>query len=119
MPSILDFPEVRQRVSKTSVAEYHKQDEFNGNGKRTELIRGIVIEKISKSPLHRQLAMRLFRLIAGLVPKGYFVIKEEPLTFRDSEPEPDISVIGGREDDFVSRHPATAVLIVEVAVSSP
>src|SRR5436189_1896417 len=52
MPSILEIPEVRQRVSPLSLEEYHRLDEFNENGRRTELIRGIVIEKISKSPLH-------------------------------------------------------------------
>ena len=46
-------------------------------------------------------------------------MKEEPLTLRDSEPEPDVSVIAGHEDEFFSRHPASAALVVEVAVSSP
>ena len=43
MTSILEIPEVRQRVSQLSVEEYHRLDEFNINGRRTELIRGIVI----------------------------------------------------------------------------
>jgi hypothetical protein len=50
MTAILDLPEVRQRVSPLSVEEYSRLDEYNENGKRTELIRGIVIEKMSKSP---------------------------------------------------------------------
>lgn len=119
MSSILDLPEVRERVSRISVADYHKMDEFNENGKRTELIRGIVIEKMSKSALHRRLAMRLYRLIANAIPEGFFSMKEEPLTLRDSEPEPDVSVVAGAEDDFFSRHPETAALVVEVAISSP
>ena len=44
MTAILDIPEVRQRVSRLSVEEYHRLGEFNENGRRTELIRGIVIE---------------------------------------------------------------------------
>ena len=47
MKSILDLPSVRARVSRTSVEEYHRQPEFNENGKRTELIRGLVLEKMS------------------------------------------------------------------------
>jgi len=43
MSAILEIPEVRQRVSRLSVEEYHRLDEFNNNGRRTELIRGIVI----------------------------------------------------------------------------
>jgi|GEM_PF-1784418 len=42
MTAILEIPEVRQRVSPLSVEEYHRLDEFNENGRRTELIRGIV-----------------------------------------------------------------------------
>jgi hypothetical protein len=49
--AILEIPEVRQRVSPLSVAEYHRLAEFNDNGRRTELIRGIVIEKSSKALL--------------------------------------------------------------------
>lgn len=48
MPAILELPEVRERISTLSVAEYQRLDEFNGRGRRTELIRGIVIEKLSK-----------------------------------------------------------------------
>jgi Uma2 family endonuclease len=45
--------------------------------------------------------------------------KEEPLTFLDSEPEPDISMTRGGERDFLEAHPTTAELVIEVAVSSP
>ncbi len=119
MASILDMPEVRERVSRISVEDYHRMGEFNENRRRTELLRGIVIEKTSKSALHRWLAGRLHRLIAACIPEGFFVLKEEPLTLQDSEPEPDVSVIKGQEDDFFSHHPSSAALVVEVAVSSP
>ncbi len=46
MTAILEIPEVRQRVSPLSVEEYHRLGEFNERGRRTELIHGIVIEKI-------------------------------------------------------------------------
>jgi len=45
---ILEIPDVRRRVSPLSVEEYHRLGEFNENGRRTELIRGIIIEKMSK-----------------------------------------------------------------------
>src|SRR6266478_132941 len=113
MAAILDIPEVRQRVSKLSVEEYHQLGEYNENGRRTELIRGIIIEKVSKSPLHSTLASLLYKLISALTPKGYTVRKDEPLTLADSEPEPDISVVRGEESDFKQAHPATAELVVE------
>ena len=116
--TILDIPGVRERISRLSVEEYHRLDEFNENGRRTELIRGIVIEKMSKSPLHRNICSRLYKLLLAALPKGFTVWKEEPLTFADSEPEPDITVTVGDERDFANAHPATAQLVVEVAVSS-
>lgn len=117
--AILDIPEVRQRLSRLSVAEYHRLAEFSAHGRRTELIRGIVVEKMSKTPLHRMVCSRLFKLLLAQVPKGCTVWKEEPLTFADSEPEPDISITRGTESDFASAHPSTAELVVEVTVSSP
>ncbi len=119
MSALLEIPEVRQRISRLSVEEYHRLDEFNENHRRTELIRGFVIEKMSKSPLHRILASRLYKLFLDRLPPGFSVWKEEPLTFADSEPEPDLSVVRGMEADFVAAHPTTAELVVEVAVSSP
>jgi len=119
MPAILEIPEVRQRVSPLSVEEYHRLGEFNERGRRTELIRGVVIEKMSKSPLHSTIGSLLYDPLSPNLPPGYFVRKEEPLTLADSEPEPDIAVIRGARTDFVAAHPSTAELVVEVAVSNP
>lgn len=118
MSAILDIPEVRQRVSRLSVAEYHQLGEFNENGRRTELLRGIVIEKMSKSPLHAALSKRLYDLLKTLLPAGFVVRREDPLTLRDSEPEPDVAVVRGSEPEFFAAHPTTAELVIEVAVSS-
>ena len=118
MPAILELPEVRERVSRLSVAEYQRLDEFNERGRRTELIRGIVIEKMSKSPLHAAIAKRLYDLLLASLPPGLVVRREDPLTLTDSEPEPDIVVVRGTEAEFFHAHPATAELVIEVAVSS-
>ena len=118
MNSILDLPSIRARVSPTTVEEYHRQPERNANGKRTELIRGIVIEKMSKSPFHKALATRLYRHFLAHLPEGYSAWKEEPLALRDSEPEPDASVLRGDWSEFEVRHASSAELVVEVAVSS-
>jgi Uma2 family endonuclease len=117
--AILELPEVRKRVSPISVEEYHRLDEYNENGRRTELIRGIVIEKMSKSPAHSTIVALLYRLFLARVPAGFIVRQEQPLTLKDSEPEPDISVTRGSERDFLNAHPTTAELVVEIAVSSP
>ena len=119
MSALLDIPEVRQRISRLSVEEYHRLDEFNENGRRTELIRGIVIEKMSKSPLHAFLAKRLYDLLHRMLPQGYVIRREDPLMFSDSEPEPDIAIVRGTESEFFKAHPKTAELVIEVSVTSP
>jgi len=119
MLSVLDSPTLRARVSPLSVASYHNLGEFNEHGRRTELIRGIVVEKMSKSPLHTSIATHLYRLILARIPEGYSAWKEEPLTLRDSEPEPDVSVVKADWSAHDHGHPTTAALVIEVAVSTP
>src|SRR5437667_7330554 len=80
MSAILEIPEVRRRLSPLSVHEYHRLGEFNENGRRTELIRGFVIEKTSKSPLHRTIGSLLYDLLLPQLSRGYSIWKEEPLT---------------------------------------
>jgi Uma2 family endonuclease len=116
---ILEIPEARQRVSPISVEEYRRLNEFNENGRRTELIRGVVFDKTSKSPLHASVAQALYDYLISVVPKGFTVRHENPLTLRDSEPEPDLAVVRGSKEDFYRVHPSTAELVIEVAVTSP
>ncbi len=87
MPAILELPEVRQRVSPLSVEDYHRLGEFNEHAKRTELIRGIVIEKMSKSPLHSPIVSLLYRILLAPLPSAFPVRQEQPPTFLYSEPE--------------------------------
>ncbi len=118
MSSILDVPSIRARLSRTSVEEYHLQPEYNGQGRRTELIRGLVIEKMSKSPLHGTIASLLQDTLAPQLPPGWILRREEPLTLRDSEPEPDLTIVRGTRREYLRAHPSSAALVVEVAVSS-
>jgi Uma2 family endonuclease len=119
MSSILDLPSVRARIPRISVEEYHRQPEYNGSGRRTELIRGVVIEKMSKTPLHGTIASTLQDIIGPQIAGGFIVRREEPLTFKDSEPEPDLCVVRGTRQDFLRVNPHTASLVVEVAVTNP
>jgi Uma2 family endonuclease len=119
MAAILEIPEVRQRVSPLSVEEYHRLDEFNEHGRRTELIRGIILEKGPKSPLHCFIANRLCARIEPSVPEGLLVLRNDPITLADSEPEPDVAIVRGSEAEFFKAHPVTAELVIEVSVSSP
>jgi Uma2 family endonuclease len=116
--AMLEIREVRDRVSPVAVAQYHQFPEFNENGRRTELIRGVVIEKMPKSPLRASIAKLLYDSLHATVPAGYSVRQDQPLTFRDSEPEPDIAIVRGSVQDYRLSHPSTATLVIEIAISS-
>jgi len=73
---------------------------------------------MSKSPFHTFLVVRLLRLLGAVVPPTHLVRSEQPITCPDSEPEPDISVVRGTENDFLAEHPHTAELVIEVSVTS-
>src|SRR4051794_8716098 len=118
MSTLLDLPAIRELVSPLSVAEYHQLGEFNENGRRTELIRGLLIEKMSKAPLHYSTIEQVREILAGQMQPGWLLRQEGPLTLIDSEPEPDLAVVRGARGAFASTHPSTAELTVEVAVTS-
>ena len=101
-----------------SVEAYHALGEAGLIPKRTELLYGFVYHKMSKSPLHTFLVLRLLRLLQAVLPLGLYLRPEQPLTCVDSEPEPDLAVVCGAEEAFRQAHPRTAELVIEVSVSS-
>lgn len=105
-----------------SIQQYH---EFVGDGILTEdnpveLLEGHVVEKAPKTPAHRICTQQLRDLLARLLPPGWFVDDQEPITLSDSEPEPDVAVIRGKRTDYQAGHPGPGdvSLVVEVADSS-
>ncbi len=118
MVDLLELPSVRRMVSPISVEQYHSLPEYTPAGKRTELIYGIIIEKMSRSSLHVALLRRLLQMVEATVGAGLLVYKEDPLTFSDSEPEPDISVVEGKEGNYDDALPTAARLVVEIAVTT-
>lgn len=101
-----------------SVEAYHVLGEAGVIPENTELLYGFVYTKMPKSPLHWFLLQRLFEMLRGLGLAGHVVRSEQPLSFADSEPEPDLAVIKGETDDFRLAHPQTAELVIEVCVTS-
>ena len=101
-----------------SVNAYHTLGNLGLIPVKTELLYGQVFQKMSKSPLHSGLVRRLLRLLLQCAPADCFVSQEQPITCQDSEPEPDLTVIRGREEDFWHAHSRTAELVIEVCVTS-
>ena len=84
MCAILEWPEVRARIMPLSVEVYDLLTEMGELDKRTELIRGVLIEKMSKSPLHSDLVKRIFLFLLAFQRTGLAVFTERPLRLADS-----------------------------------
>ena len=85
-----------------------------------ELLEGLLVEKMSKNRPHSLATRRLRRALERLIPSGWYVDSQEPITTSDSEPEPDCVVVRGNPDDFPDRQPSPrdAPLVAEVADAS-
>jgi Uma2 family endonuclease len=101
-----------------SVEAYHVLGEAGVIPENTELLYGLVYTKMPKSPFRSFLLRRLFELMRQIPLPGLFASAEQPLTFVNSEPEPDIAVVKGRNEDFRAAHPQTAELVIEICVTS-
>jgi len=118
MSNVLDVPEVRAAAVRLTPAQYHRLYEMGVIPEKTELLSGIVVEKMPKSPLYTWMVIFLQKWLTSIVGSDLQVRKEDPLTLQDSEPEPDISVVLGTPDDFRLHHPSSAELVIEVALNS-
>ncbi len=117
MVAILELPDVRQLVSPISVENYERMAE-KVDRQRIELIRGIIIEKVTSSPFHSFLIVRLQRLVQAVLDDAKHTRQEQPLKMSDSMPEPDLLVVAGHDSDYRRTHPTTALLAIEIAVST-
>jgi Uma2 family endonuclease len=85
---------------------------------RVELINGYVVKKVPKNPTHRWTTKAALKSLETLLPTGWISQKEDSVRIPDfDEPEPDIAIVRGTDDDYKQRHPGpTDVgLLVEVS----
>ena len=117
MASVLDNPALREAALPISVEQYHQLGEAGIIAESTELLRGVIVEKMVKSPRHTWLVQFLTDWLKDALPQGIHVRSEQPLTLAESEPEPDIAAVQGTRDDYRHTHPSTAELVIEIATS--
>jgi Uma2 family endonuclease len=82
-----------------------------------ELLDGEFVRKMPKNPPHSLATCLTRRALDGIVPAGWYVRAQEPITFGDSEPEPDVTVVRGGPRQYADHHPGPpdVALVVEVA----
>lgn len=118
MVEMLEHPAIRRQVEPISVETYHALVQLGVLQKNVELLHGIIVRKMSKTPLHAAICNRLLKLLQAACEPQFEVRKEDPLTLLDSEPEPDIAVVPVSPNGYTEEHPAGALLVIEVAISS-
>lgn len=106
-------------VRRFTVEEYHRliEDHYFVDDEQFELIDGYITEKMSRNPPHDAAVNRARRRIERALPPGWIARIQSAITTADSEPEPDVAVARGDDDDYVAHHPPPAdlALVVEVA----
>lgn len=113
MTALLESPVIREHLAPISVESYHRLGDLP-----VELLKGAIIKKAPKPPLHQFYVDRLREILSSQLSSGLVLRQEGPLTLANSEPEPDVAVVKGAAADYLQAHPATAELVVEVSVSS-
>ena len=88
---------------------------------KVELIDGMLVAKMPKSPEHSYATKKVVKLIDGMLAAGWTSRSEQPVRIPDyDEPEPDCAIVRGTDEDYRRRHPGPddTVLVAEVAVTS-
>jgi Uma2 family endonuclease len=103
-----------------SVEQYH---ELIRTGRLTEddaveLLEGRLVPKMPKNPEHRLSTGLLRQALEGIVPSGWYVDSQEPITLPDGEPEPDVVVVRGQRRNYTACHPGPGDLALVVEVSN-
>jgi Uma2 family endonuclease len=88
------------------------------DGERVELINGEVVRMSPQTTTHATVVVLVTRALSRLEAAGRVARAQLPMALGRSEPEPDYALVAGSPREFIAEHPSTALLIVEVAVSS-
>ena len=109
-----------QTTKRLTVDQYDQmvEDGILPQTNRLELIEGRIVEKARQSPPQAFSSESCRDALASLVPASWHVRCGNPVRVpaRDSEPEPDVSVVRGQIRDYCDHHPGPedVALVVEV-----
>lgn len=106
-------------IYRLSVAQYHAMAKHGilDDDAPVELLEGWLVQKMTKPRPHSRCTHRIRRALERILPAGWYVDTQEPVTTAESEPEPDVAVLRGDNDDYTDRQPGPAetALVIEVA----
>lgn len=104
--------------ARLSVAEYQRLVEVGGfDGKRVELLDGIVVTMMPINPPHGYSVSRLNNLLHRLLPGGWFHRIQTDVALSRSQPVPDVSIARGDDSQYRLRHPSPPQIGILIEVS--
>lgn len=110
------------RLYRLSVDQYHAMARAGilTENDNIELIEGWLVRKMTKYPPHAISTVLVREALHSILPDGWFVNSQDPITTGDSEPEPDGFVVRGSVRDYRDGPPGPRdlALVVEVADTS-
>lgn len=115
-PPAAAFPDLLWPLS---VEQYHAMIDADilTEDDPVELLGGYLVPKMPKKPPHRLATGLLREALERILPAGWYVDSQEPVTTGDSEPEPDVMVVKGSRRQYADRHPGSSDLGLVVEVS--
>jgi len=124
LPPDVEYPEPGvswNALKRFTVDEYHAMIAAGvfAEDENFELLEGLLVHKMGKKRQHTLATQRLRQLLESIL-QGYYVDAQEPVATDDSEPEPDVSIIRGKRDDYLEHQPLArdVLLVIEVAGGS-
>ena len=106
-------------IWRLSIEQYHAiiQAGILTSDDSVELLEGWLVFKMPKNPPHRAITRLVRTALENILPAGWYVDSQEPITLFNSEPELDIVVVRGDTRQYLDRHPGAEdiALIIEVS----
>ena len=86
---------------------------------KLELLDGLLVLRDRLTPVEASAIRPLTDALRHAFGAGWSIDSRFPIALDDdSEPEPDVAVVRGAPDDFVTEHPSRPALVVEVALTT-
>lgn len=109
-------------VCRFAVSQYHEMIAAGilADDDPLELLEGWLVPTMVKNPPHSTTIYVTTKLLEQVLPAGWHVRSEQPVTSEDSEPEPDVAIVRGGPEQYGRCHPGPrdVALVVEVADAS-
>ncbi len=121
-PIITPFVGGTPAARQFTVDEYHRMIEAGilSENDRVELLDGWILEMSPIGPPHATSVSLVAAALQDVLPVGWHLRTQAPITLENGEPEPDVTIVRGGIRDYVTHHPSATdvALLVEVADAS-